>query len=416
MNGVLNILCAIIIIICAFNSEAEEFKRFLLHPEIDTTQVNFIINNDEFVDIYTKIAGYRFDKNFHLINKFLQIDTLTTQPVQIRSVDYLNDKIFVGTSAVGLIVLDSNLKVIKNYLRENSKLEYSKTCGTYYDSISMKYFSLNCGFGLFEIDQNQKEEYIWKGKPFESAFIWSFNIINNNYYIGYETYDYNKLEFVKNTGIFDRDFKLIHSFDFTKDIGLIDNMSLRTKEFENYIGFITNSQEFVILNTSNNQYKILASSLENKLDWIVNNKKIDEEIYYFGRDGLFSYNLATEVNIKIPLNDEINIKGSSEIHDIVKIGNRFLVGSGYGLYSKEINISDVNEFSEDEVNVIDDILKIGYKINSVEIFNNLGTRLIGITARNDINLNQYISSNGVYFIKLTSVSGKNKILKHLVNN
>lgn len=391
------------------NSNCDEFKRFLINPEIDTSQVNIIFENKNSIDIYTNFAGFRFTKNFQLIKKFLELDYSKKNSI-IRSVNYINDKIFVGATGTGLIVLNSELDISNIYNSANSKLKYDKSCGTVYDSVTKKYFSQNCDFGLFVIDSNNNEEYIYLTEPFLNSYIYSFDIIDDLYYISY-----GSLSTELNSGIYDSDFNLIQLFDWKSNYGLITNGIFKTKNFDNFIGIITKADEFILYEKNNNaNYFTLASNDDKKFDWLVNSKKIGNEIFYFGVPGIYSFKLNTFENLHLSVYDYRDNPFSSHIYDITNIGNKLFIATGNGIFSKDLVLTNVlqdNYFNN--YHEYNEVISIDENIKEVEIYDNLGKTVLRITGINSINLKEQIHQSGFYFVKITSINDSFKIFKYM---
>lgn len=395
----------------SYNLVSNELKRYPIHPEIDTSLVKFVFDRGEFIDVYTIISGFRFDKNFNLINKFLQVDTLAKQKSLIHSVDYINDKIFVGTLSSGLIVIDSNLTIKNQYLSENSKILYSKSCGTVYDPAVKKYFSINCGFGLFVIDELGNEEYIIYDDPFNSAFIDNFNLIDDLYYMSLNRFDFDIKEFYRSIEVFDRDFNLIKTYDLVKDYGLVSNAIGSFKDYGKEIGFINYSGEMILIDKNKDNHRIVRKVEDGKnLDWIQDSKLIDNKIYFYGSYGLYNLDLHTEEVNTIPFSNEIDMQENKIIYDIERIEERFYAASSQGVLIIENQTNVETDILFNEVNIINGVLTKPTNDILIRIFNNIGQIIYESNTENRVDLNSIINFSGIYYINLTS----NKYTKTIV--
>lgn len=403
MKTISIVLFIVYSILTSSNLISSELKRFPIHPEVDTSQVKFVFDRGEFIDIYTKISGLRFDKNLKLVNKFLQVDTLAKQKSFIHSVNYLNDKVFVGTFSSGLIVLDTNLNITNQYLSDNSELLYSKSCGTIYDPIVKKYFSINCAFGLFVQDEQGNEEYLWEGKPFESAFIGSFNLIDDLYYSGLERFDFDKKEFYYTIEVFDRSFNLVKTYDLIDKYGFSTNYIRVFKDFGQEIGFVNGRGEFVLVDKKSEDYRIVRKADDDKdLNWINNTKLIDEKIYFFGSNGLYNFDMQTEEVNTIPFSNEIDIQENKIIYDIERIEESYFVASNRGLLIIDNKTNIETDTLLNEANIKNGILTVPTNNFLMRIFNNVGQIIYESNSENRVDLNYIISFSGVYYINLIS--------------
>jgi hypothetical protein len=411
------IVITFVILLLALSSFAtslysKELNKLSIHPEVDNSIIVDINVGNEYVDIFTIIAGYRFNKEFKLIEKFIELDTTLANVVRINSVDYLNDKIYIGTHHYGLLVLNKNLEIVDQYTAENSKLDYSKSCGTSYDSTNGSIISKTCGLSLFHIDKNGKQQ---------SSFLnWGnideFCIIDNQYYISFTSfYDIKPKGNIVKTN---NEFEVLDTIRFNSEIDFYDyHRVVKIKQIENYICYYLLSDLVVIENKISGEYNYLNLN-DFDIKFLLDFKEIDGNLALCTTNGIFEYDFDKKSIKQFSINNGSAGRLDSHFRDLDKFGVKsYLAASGNGIYIldktttvSEYQLSNRNQYYYFENNVL---ISNSPSIK-LEIFSANGQQINSFNNFTSINPDNLIRSTGVYHIVISvdnNIVGVEKFVK-----
>ncbi len=393
---------------------SKELNKLSIHPEIDNSILGAINVGNDYIDIYTTIAGFRFSKDFKLIEKFIELDTTLANIVRINSVDYLNNKIYIGTHHFGLLVLNDNLEIIEDYTAENSKMNFSKSCGTSYDSTNGSVISKTCGLSLFHIDKN--------GEQLSSFLNWGnideFNIIDNKYYISFTSYDGNNQK--GNIVRTNNSFEILDTMKFDNQVDFNDYTRItEIKEIENHICYyLFGSKELVVIENKtsgeNNYLKLNDIGIKFLIDF----KEIDGNLALCTTNGIFEYDFDTKSIQQVPINNSQANRQDSTFRDLDKFGEKsYLAASGNGVYILDeiTNVIEKNNFYQSQYfRLKQNVLNAKVPNLNLKIYNLHGHLINSFNNFTSINLDKLALSTGIYNLiisKNNSVIGLEKFIK-----